>query len=176
MNWSDYFTYNPETGELRWKERSDINDPVRLKQWNTKYAGCVVGSLGSGGRYLEAALTINGKRHNLKVHRICYEMHYGPIPEGMEVDHVNHITTDNRALNFELKTHKGNMRNMSRQHNNTSGFSGIHKNKHGKWVVRIGGGKRGSRIYIGCFSSLDDAVSARNAAEIEHGYHENHGK
>lgn len=175
MNWHDYFTYNPKTGKLFWKERKDIHKS-RVKQWNACNAGNEVGSLGSGGRYLETALTISGKRYNLKVHRICYEMHYGPIPEGKEVDHVNHITTDNRAINFELKDHKGNMRNTSKQKNNTSGIPGVHKNKHGKWVVRIGGGKRGRRIYIGCFSSFDDAIAARKAAEYEHGYHENHGK
>ncbi len=95
---------------------------------------------------------------------------------GKEVDHVNHIRTDNRAVNLELKDHKGNMRNMGLMKNNTSGYSGIHKNKHGKWVVRIGGGKRGARIYLGCFSDISDAIKARLEAEKEYGYHENHGK
>lgn len=175
MNWHDYFIYNPETGKLFWKERVDIH-PSRIKQWNACNAGREVGSLGSGGRYLETTLTVKGKRYNLKVHRICYEMHYGPIPQGMEVDHVNHITTDNRAVNFELKTHKGNMQNASINIKNKSGVSGVHKNKYGKWIVRIGGGKKGKRIYIGRFSSLDEATKARKAAEIEYGYHENHGK
>lgn len=175
MNWHDYFIYNPGTGKLFWKERADIH-PSRVKQWNACNAGNEVGALGSGGRYLETSLTVNGKRHNLKVHRICYEMHYGPIPEGMEVDHVNHITTDNRAVNFELKTHKGNMQNASINIKNKSGVSGVHKNKYGKWVVRIGGGKKGNRIYIGCFSSLDEATKARKEAEIEYEHHENHGK
>ena len=77
---------------------------------------------------------------------------------------------------FGLKDHKDNMRNMSLMVNNTSGCTGVHKNKHGKWVVRIRGGKRGNRIYIGCFSDINDAIKARRDAEKEYGYHENHGK
>lgn len=175
MNWHDYFTYNPETGKLYWKERNDIH-PSRVNQWNARNAGKEVGSVGSGGRYLETVLTANGSRLNLKVHRICYEMHYGKIPEGMEVDHINHNTFDNRALNFELKTRRGNMQNMSLMKNNSSGHHGIHKNKHGKFVVRIGGGCRGKRIYIGCFNDIGDAVAARVEAEKKLGYHKNHGK
>lgn len=68
------------------------------------------------------------------------------------------------------------MRNTSKQKNNTSGMPGVHKNKYGKWVVRVGGGKKGSRIYIGCFSSFVDAVAAKRKAENEFGYHKNHGK
>ncbi|MFE8364833.1 HNH endonuclease [Escherichia coli] len=175
MRWEDYFIYNPDTGKLYWKYRNDI-EASRRKQWNACNAGNEVGHIGGSGGYLNTTLTVGGKRYNLKVHRICYEMYYGPIPEGKEVDHINHIKTDNRAVNLGLKDHKDNMRNMSLMVNNTSGCAGIHKNKHGKWVVRIGGGKRGKRVYIGCFSDINDAIKARRDAEKEYGYHENHGK
>ena len=31
-----------------------------------------------------------------QAHRIIWEMHHGQIPEGMEIDHINHVTDDNR--------------------------------------------------------------------------------
>lgn len=68
MNWDDYFIYNLETGKLFWRERGDIH-PSRIKQWNACNAGKEVGALGSGGRYLETALTVKGKRYNLKAMR-----------------------------------------------------------------------------------------------------------
>lgn len=175
IDWKKYFNYDPETGILTWKERTDIH-PSRVKQWNAAWAGKEVGSLGSGGRYLESSIKIDGKIINYKVHRVCYIIHNGPIPEGYEVDHVNHITTDNRAVNFELKTHRDNMRNQTKSKKNTSGHSGIHKNKYNKWVVRIGGGRRGDRKYLGCFDTLEEAIAVRTKAEMEYGYHENHGK
>lgn len=168
--WDDYFTYNPDTGDLFWKPRAP--GTLSNRQWNTKHAGKKVGGLGDGGRYLITVITVNGVRHHFKVHRICYEMHYGPIPEGYEVDHIDHVTTNNRASNFEIKPHAANMMNMSKQHNNTSGCAGVHFNKaSGTWIARIGKNKR----YLGSFVSLSDAVDARKKAEKEGGYHDNHG-
>lgn len=171
IDWSDYFIYDPETGSLTWKARS--GDTPSVKRWNKLMAGKEVGGLGDGGRYLITTLKHEGVTYHLKVHRICYEMENGPIPEGYEVDHKNHIKVDNRACNFEIKLHKDNMKNMSKQHNNTSGQPGVHFNKaSGTWLARIGKQKK----YLGSFHTYEEAVAARKQAELEGGYHENHGQ
>lgn len=43
-----------------------------------------------------------------------------------------------------------------------------------KWRVRIMG-NNGRRLNIGYFENKDDAISARNKAYADLGYHENHG-
>ena len=48
-----------------------------------------------------------------QAHRIIWEMHHGPIPEGMEIDHINHVTDDNRIENLRLVTRKENCKNIS---------------------------------------------------------------
>lgn len=49
------------------------------------------------------------KRKTLYVHRIVYEAVTGsPIPEGMQVNHINEIKTDNRFENLNLMTPKEN--------------------------------------------------------------------
>ena len=37
-------------------------------------------------------------------HRVIWEMHNGPIPEDMQVDHINGIRDDNRIENLQLLT------------------------------------------------------------------------
>lgn len=171
LPWNEYFSYNPETGSLKWKPREGSSPQIR--RWNTIYAGKEVGGLGDGGRYLVTRITKDSKIYHLKVHRICYEMIHGPIPEGYEIDHINHIKTDNRACNLAMKKHEDNMRNSSRSHNNTSGQSGVHFNKaSGTWLARIGKAKK----YLGSFKTLEEAIEARKRAEEELGYHDNHGK
>ena len=47
-----------------------------------------------------------GKRY--KVHRLVWEAFNGSIPEGLQVNHINEIKTDNRLENLNLMTPKEN--------------------------------------------------------------------
>ena len=48
------------------------------------------------------------------VHRLVWEAFNGSIPEGLQVNHINEIKTDNRLENLNLMTHKENMNYGSR--------------------------------------------------------------
>lgn len=51
-----------------------------------------------------------GKKKTYFVHRVVYEaVTRSPIPEGMQVNHINECKTDNRFENLNLMTHKENM-------------------------------------------------------------------
>lgn len=43
-------------------------------------------------------------------HRIVWEMHCGKIPEGYEIDHINHDRSDNRIENLRLVKKKDNLK------------------------------------------------------------------
>ena len=58
--------------------------------------------------YLRVALSKNGKRKSFLVHRLVWEAFNGPIPEGMQVNHINEVKTDNRLENLNLMTNKEN--------------------------------------------------------------------
>ena len=45
------------------------------------------------------------------VHRLVYEAFIGEIRDGMEIDHINTIRTDNRLENLRVVTHKENILN-----------------------------------------------------------------
>lgn len=42
------------------------------------------------------------------VHRLVYETFVGPIPKGMQINHINEVKTDNRLCNLNLMTPKEN--------------------------------------------------------------------
>jgi hypothetical protein len=50
------------------------------------------------------------KRNWLRVHRLVYQEFVGPIPEGMEIDHISNVKTDNRLENLQMLTKKDNIR------------------------------------------------------------------
>ena len=50
-----------------------------------------------------------GVRQFQLVHRIIYQLVHGPIPEGMEIDHINGVKDDNRPENLRAVTHQRNL-------------------------------------------------------------------
>ena len=48
---------------------------------------------------------------NYPVHRLIWEAFNGPTHDGMEIDHINRIRTDNSLENLRLVTHTQNNRN-----------------------------------------------------------------
>ena len=166
IDWHKYFRYHD--GDLIWKMRE--GETRHVKSWNTKYAGKVAGCLNGAGY---THITLHGKLP--LAHRIVWEMHNGTIPEGLETDHVNGKKTDDRLSNLRVVTHAENMRNRSRYSANTSGVVGVHWSKgHKAWMARIA--LAGKLKYLGCFTDKAEAIAARRAAEVEHGFHENHGR
>lgn len=59
------------------------------------------------------------------LHRLIWEELIGPIPTGMQVDHINRNRTDNRLCNLRLVTIQDNRKNMSKRSDNTSGITGV---------------------------------------------------
>ena len=96
MNWNEYFRY--EDGDLYWLPREDVN-----KRWNTRYAGTKAGTPAKDGYTL---LRLYAKPYY--AHRIIWEMHNGPIPEGLVIDHINCNPSDNRIENLQLVTRHRN--------------------------------------------------------------------
>lgn len=105
--------------------------------------------------------------------RIIWIMHNGPIPKGYQIDHINHIKTDNRLLNLRLVSAVENLRNRPRNKNGL--FPGVswHKGAN-KWRVQIWFNYK--RLHFGFFETLIDAVAESIRAHKALGYHDNHGR
>jgi transcriptional regulator CtsR len=81
-------------------------------------AGHVYGRLGKpiskrcGGGYIQRMRTRACPAK--MVHRIIWESVYGPIPEGMQINHINGVKDDNRIANLELVTPSENTKHAYR--------------------------------------------------------------
>jgi len=105
-------------------------------------------------------------------HRLVWMYVYGFFPE--EVDHINHIRTDNRLVNLRATDRSGNAKNISKPLNNVSGVIGVSWTKrlgkrNDKWEVRACG------KFLGYFDDFFEAVCKRKSAEFKLDFHPNHG-
>jgi hypothetical protein len=103
----------------------------------------------------------DGKWTTQLMHREIWEHRFGPIPEGMEVDHKDRNGLNNRKDNLHLVAHQRNTVNDTKHSNNTSGFVGVHWHKrHCKWQAYY---KHNYKIYhVGYFDTPEAAAEARD--------------
>jgi HNH endonuclease len=147
------FTYK-ETGDL-------INNTHRKRG--------SVGTIVIGYREKDGYIRTSLNYQKFIVHRLIWVYHYGAIPKGMQIDHINRDRHDNRIENLRLADRSLQMRNRSMHKNNISGVTGVtYKNRDKFWVANIG--HRGEVVHLGSFKTKDEAILRRKRGEIEYGY------
>lgn len=155
------FTYDDDTGFLLWAVSPSSNVSV----------GDIAGYVSARGRHdaYERRIKIKGKAY--KASRVVWMYkNKKEIPKGMQIDHINGDTLNNRIENLRLVTPEQNSRNNKRFCTNTTGFTGVYENKkRKKWLasIHVGGGKQ---KYLGIFSTKAEAIAARSAGERILGY------
>ncbi len=108
-------------------------------------------------------------------HKLAFIAMGVPVPEGMQVDHINHDRADNRWINLRLVTCSENMKNKSKYKNNVSGVPGVRWADYAnRWRAVITIDRK--QISLGTFVEFSEAVNARKNAEVLYGFHANHGK
>lgn len=164
--------YDPETGRLRWRERSDdfFSTGYRnARAWNALHAGSP--ALDKVDQYGYRGGMVLGVR--VSAHRAIWAIVTNRWP-AHQIDHVNGDRADNRFANLRDVTNEMNARNKKRHRFNSSGHNGVSWDKGcQKWRVHIGLG--GKIKYIGVYPRIEDAVAARAAAECGHGFTGRHG-
>ena len=165
MDWHKYFTYDASRGELIWKPRplDEFKRRQAFLTWNTRYANTRAGSNSPCNEWGHRTVAVNTRRFLL--HRIIWEMHHGPIPHKMQVDHRDGDATNNRIGNLRLATNAQNSMNSRAQSNNTSGFKGVSFHKaSGRWRADI---RETTQRWLGLFDTPEEAHEAYKKAAME---------
>lgn len=156
----DNLEYCPDSGLLTWS-----------KNLRKRKRGQIVGSKHVSG-YLIFSVGFNNKSWSLRVHRVCWFLHYGTWPDDF-LDHVNGIKDDNRISNLRPASYKTNNLNISKSSANKSGYKGVSWCKEKKkWVSRIG--VNGRHLFLGRFNCKTAAALAYDKASLK--YHKEFGK
>lgn len=154
-----YLAYNKNTGVFTW-----ARNRYKVKK------GDVAGCLNKGKGYIE--IQINRRIYN--AHRLAWLYVYGEMPT-KQIDHINHIRNDNRLSNLREVSPSTNSKNRSASKLNTSTRTGVYfRSDTNKWRADIT--VEYKRINLGSFKDFEDAVDAREKAEIKYGFHKNHGQ
>lgn len=96
----------------------------------------------------------------------AYEMHFGKIAEGLQIDHINRDRSDNLLSNLRAVSSYDNVANSGMLNTNTSGFN--FSKVANKWQAQIGDGKR--RVHLGYYETAEAAHEAYEEAYLaKHG-------
>lgn len=120
----------------------DAEDYEFLSQWkwHTKKNGNTY--------YAARREMINGKPVTLAMHRILNR-----TPDGMETDHINRDSLDNRKANLRTATRQQNNINIAKK--SKSGYRGVSRQNVG-WQATIF--RNNKAVYLGYFRSAKDAA------------------
>lgn len=103
--------------------------------------------------YAQANVKRGGRWTTVQMHKL--------LLNAAEVDHVDGDGLNNRRKNLRSATPTQNKQNRPIQRNNRSGFRGVtFLYAVGKWMARIGSGKRSERTYLGVFDNPMEAARA----------------
>ena len=171
MNWNELFTYDQATGNIIWKQR--VGTAKMVNAFNRRFAGKIAGAKayakpGKSGRARGITLTVRGLGlRGEYAHRIVWEMHNGPIPDGMVIDHINGDAFDNRLSNLRLATHAQNLQNMRTRPACKSRLKGVRFDaSRGLWSAELRA--NGERYRLGRFATKGLAAVARAKAAIRY--------
>lgn len=115
---------------------------------------------GRGRQFALATSRATGKKRSVRMHRLILD-----APEGVQVDHANGNTLDNRRSNLRLASAGDNQRNKD-EAESESGYKGVHRKERGGWEASICVDNRNQSL--GRFSSAAEAALVRDIASLEH--------
>jgi len=166
----------PVVGRLFWKCRpvemftdGEHSAAHSAAKWNARYAGKEAFCSEKDG-YRTGVIF----KRKYRAHRVIWLFVHQKWPD-FEIDHVNGVRHDNRLVNLREASRAENSKNLRVRDSNTSGVQGVSWNKDlNKWYAYII--VDGRTKYLGISDEFQVAVALRKNAEIEHGFHPNHGR
>lgn len=129
--------YLPNCKDYTLVDEEDYTDAVKF-HWRKDRKGYVVRSVNKNGK---TTTTERLHRRIMKPQR------------GLQVDHIDHNTLDNRKSNLRVCTNAQNCQNR-KQARGSSGYEGVCR-ENSKWLARIQA--NGKRVRLGLFDTPESA-------------------
>lgn len=118
-----------------------------------------------GGQYpyVTRSASRKGIRKHIKLHRVLIN-----APAGLEVDHINGNSLDNRKVNLRICSHAQNLMNIhNKSMRGVSGYKGVARvTRSAKWRAYIKPNNK--QKHLGIFSTPEAAARAYNVAAREY--------
>jgi hypothetical protein len=128
----------------------DRSDADLVGQWNWM----ALPRPGGRGHYAVTQDYTKGRQKTIYMHRLLLN-----APRGVEVDHIDRETLNNRRSNLRLASHSENKWNTAARKNNTSGYKGVHYEKRRGHYIALAY-RHGKRHYFGSFATAEEAYAA----------------
>lgn len=149
----------------RWRRGSDLSAPVaqrlkspeeRVSEWTRRAGDCTLWT-GSHNNAGYGQMRDGGR--SVLVHRWSYEQANGPIPHGLDIDHICHNTLCINPNHLRLATRKQNAEHkLKARSDSRTGVRGVRKTIRGTWVAYVS--HRGKYIHVGTFPTASEAGEA----------------
>jgi len=168
--------YEPETGKLFWRRRGpeyfasskQASSEQLAALWNKKFAGKEAMTAIKSTGYHHGS--VRGKM--VLAHRAAFAIYHGMWPD--QIDHINGERRDNRIENLRSVTASENHKNRAKTRGKNDRIGVYFVEKLGKWSAQVC--SQGKKRTLGVFETEEEAIDARQRAEVRFGFHENHGR
>jgi hypothetical protein len=122
LNWKEVVYYDPTSPScLRWACNIPYKGTFGTKVSYKRVIGDVAGTYAKrDNRY-----KIKFKQKAYMAHRVVYELFFGPIPDGLVIDHIDGDASNNVITNLRAVSHTTNCRNTKKPKSNKTGVQGV---------------------------------------------------
>lgn len=138
------FLYDPETGEIRYRETGELARILKRKDDNYRF--------------------VQWRGRNIYVHRIAWALTHGTLD--VAIDHIDRNPANNALRNLRPATPSQNMANRGPPKNSITKFNGVgFSERLGKWTATCSRGsvRRSSSVH----ATPEEAARAYDALAIE---------
>lgn len=157
------FSYDPESGELRWKTRprSHFTTDRGCAQTNSRFTDRLAATRGNA--FGHASVCVGGRV--FYAHRIIWKMARGTEPP--EIDHQRGVFAGDKWTNLRAATRQQNTQNKKVRSDSKTGFKGVRRDERtGRFGADIM--VNGKRLWLGTFVTAKAAHDAYCEAAKRH--------
>lgn len=112
--------------------------------------------------YARATQVVDGKLIPIMLHRVIWEIANGPIPDGLQIDHINRNGLDNRLENLRPATRSQQVLNRAKLAIKKYPYKGVDP-KQNRWRA-YSCTLKSKKLHLGAFDTMEEAAVAYDVA------------